>query len=942
MSLKPWYRVVYPREDLRSGKPLDAAEFAVHLDQVRAGQAPEVYQDPQQFFERTYLTQNLTTLAVEVIRRLSGETTETSAVFNLATQFGGGKTHSLTLLYHLAQHGSTAARWPGVAGLLDKAKVSTIPQAKIAVFVGQKFDPRGGDDGTPLRKTPWGEIAWQLAGEPGFNLVADKDQSGEAPGGDTIAKLFKLVNQPILILMDELLNYISRYRKSGLGAQLYNFMQNLSEEARSHHEVVLAVSIPASEMEMSAEDQLDYERTRHLLNRLGKAIMLAAETETSEIIRRRLFEWDSRAVGQNGRVILSQDALAVCDAYAEWVVEHRQQLPNWFPIDHARDAFASTYPFHPTVISVFERKWQALPRFQRTRGILRLLALWVSHAYQEGFKGAYRDPIISLGTAPLEDALFRAAVFEQLGEARLEVPVITDICGKPESHATRLDAEAVDTIKKARLHRRVASTIFFESNGGQYLQGASVPEIRLAVAEPDLDIGHVETVLETLSETFYYLHSERNRYRFSLTPALNKLLADRLATIQAAKVTERIQAEIEKVFPTGPISRVFFPQKSSDIPDRAALTLVILSPEYPMSDPTTLTLVEKMTREYGTSARTFKSALIWAIADNPTGLKDDARKLLAWEDIEDEADNLRLDDTQQKKLNETLGKAKRDLKETVWRTYKNIAILSKNNDMRVIDLGLVHSSAADTLMNLVINRLRQDGEVEDTISPNFLVRNWSPAFKEWSTRSVQDAFFASPQFPKLLRAEVIKETIAKGVQNGILGYVGKVGDAYEPFFFEKPDFNTWDVEISSDMFIITKEEAKAYQQAQAAKAVGAATYTPEPKGQGEVKENGGSYGIGGATTVTDQITLPEPEPPKVPASSTLKKFSWAGLVPAQKWTNFYMKVLTKFASSQDLKLTLKVVVTVEATGDGQLSEQKIEETKIALRELGLSDNVEIG
>jgi hypothetical protein len=944
MSLKPWYRVVYPREDLRSGKPLDAAEFAVHLDQVRAGQAPDVYQKPQQFFERTYLTQSLTTLAVEVIRRLSGETTETSAVFNMATQFGGGKTHSLTLLYHLAQHGP-AAQWPGVAGLLDKAKVSIVPQAKIAVFVGQKFDPRGGDDGTPLRKTPWGEIAWQLAGEPGFRLVAEKDLSGEAPGGDTIAKLFKLVNQPILILMDEILNYVSRTRKSGLGAQFYNFLHNLSEEARSHHNVVLAISIPASEMEMSAEDQLDYERTHHLLNRLGKAIMMAAETETSEIIRRRLFEWDTRAVGQNGRVLLTQDALDVCDAYAEWMVDHRQQLPSWFPIDHARETFAATYPFHPTVISVFERKWQALPRFQRTRGILRLLALWVSHTYQEGFKGAYRDPIISLGTAPLEDPMFRAAVFEQLGEARLEVPVITDICGKPESHATRLDAEAVDTIKKARLHRKVATTIFFESNGGQYLNGATVPEIRLAVTEPDLDIGHVETVLETLGETFYYLHVERNRYRFSLTPALNKLLADRLATIQAAKVSERIQAEIEKVFPAGPVSRVFFPQRSNDIPDRAALTLVVVSPEYPMLDPATLTLVEKMTREYGTSARTFKSALIWAIADNTTGLKDDARKLLAWEDIEDEADNLRLDDTQQKKLIETIGRARRDLKETVWRTYKNVVILGKNNDMRVIDLGLVHSSAADTLMNLVINRLRQDGEVEDTISPNFLVRNWSPAFKEWSTRSVQDAFFASPQFPKLLRAEVIKETIAKGVQNGILGYVGKVGDEYEPFFFEKSDFAPTNVEISNDMFIITKEDAKAYQQAQAAKtAATSTTYTHEPKGQGEVKENGGQYVTGTTTTGTGQVTLPEPDtpPPEVPPSSTASKLTWAGLIPAQKWTNFYMKILTKFASSQELRMTLKVEVTVETTGGGKLSEQKIEETKIALRELGLDDKVEMG
>ena len=139
-------------------------------------------------------------------------------------------------------------------------------------------------------------------------------------------------------------------------------------------------------------------------------------------------------------------------------------------------------------------------RFQQTRGVLRLLALWVSRAYQEGFKGAHKDPLIGLGTAPLDDPLFRAAVFEQLGESRLEGAVTTDICGKKDSHAIRLDSEAVDAIKKARLHRKVATTIFFESNGGTLRAEATVPEIRLAVAEPDLDIGNVETVLETLSD----------------------------------------------------------------------------------------------------------------------------------------------------------------------------------------------------------------------------------------------------------------------------------------------------------------------------------------------------------------------------------------------------------------------------------------------------------
>ena len=176
------------------------------------------------------------------------------------------------------------------------------------------------------------------------------------------------------------MNYVSRSRKSGMATQLYNFLQNLSEEARGQKNMVLAVSIPASELEMNAEDQSDYERFKKLLDRLGKAVIMSAEAETSEIIRRRLFDWDGT---------LDDDARKTVATYAEWVVDHRQQVPAWFPIDKARETFEATYPFHPMVLSVFERKWQALPRFQQTRGVLRLLALWVSRAYQAGYKGAH-------------------------------------------------------------------------------------------------------------------------------------------------------------------------------------------------------------------------------------------------------------------------------------------------------------------------------------------------------------------------------------------------------------------------------------------------------------------------------------------------------------------------------------------------------------------------
>ena len=482
MALKPWHKVVEPREDLREDRPLDASEFAVHLDKVREGTAPEVYSNPKQFFDRTYLTTNLLGLGAEVLRRLSGITTETSAVFNLATQFGGGKTHALTVLYHLAKNGAKAQGWTGVDRLLAKAGVDKVPQAAVATFVGTEFDSiagRGGDDGTPHRRTPWGEIAWQLGQQESFAAVAEHERTLTAPAGDVIRKMLPK-DRPSLILMDELLNYVSRSRKSGLSAQLYDFLHNLSETVRGESNVVLAVSIPASELEMTAEDQADYTRFKKMLDRLGKAVVMSAETETSEIIRRRLFEWSG--IPEEGRRVAAE--------YSDWILEHREQVPRWFPVDNAQEAILATYPFHPMALSVFERKWQALPRFQQTRGVLRLLALWVSRAYQDGYKGTFRDPLIGLGTAPLEDPLFRTAVFEQLGEQKLEAAVTTDICGKKDSHATRLDAEAVDTIKKARLHRKVATVVFFESNGGQAKEGeATAPEIRLAVAEPDLAVG---------------------------------------------------------------------------------------------------------------------------------------------------------------------------------------------------------------------------------------------------------------------------------------------------------------------------------------------------------------------------------------------------------------------------------------------------------------------
>jgi hypothetical protein len=359
-------------------------------------------------------------------------------------------------------------------------------------------------------------------------------------------------------------------------------------------------------------------------------------------------------------------------------------------------------------------------------------------------------------------------------------------------------------------------------------------------------------------------------------------------------------------------------------------------------------------------------------------LHDEARKLLAWEDIQDEEDQLRLDESQKRQLTDNVKKAQRDLREAVWRTYKHLVLLGKGNTLQHKDLGLVHSSAANDLLSFLLNRLRGDGDVEPGVSPTFLARHW-PAMKEWSTKAVRDAFFASPLFPRLLDGDSVKETIARGVENSVLAYVGKGRSGrYEPFLFGT-SLSPAEVDISEEMFLLTAEEAKKHiepprlasvivspsqatiepgkKQTFTAKGLdqhgrdidaGQVTWTAtggtiEADGVFQAGSDEGGFLVtatvgnirGTASVTVSKDHIPPPPPPPPPPPSGLR---WEGPVPAQKWMNFYTKVLSKFAARKGLKLTVRF----ELDGDEPISPQKIEETKVALRELGLDDQVHTG
>jgi hypothetical protein len=964
-KLQPWFHEVLPREDLREDRPLDASEFAVHLDHIREGRAPKDYQEPERFFERTYLTASLLDLSAQTVRRLSGITVATSPVFNMATQFGGGKTHALTLLYHLARSGAASEGWRGVREILDRAHVEHVQKAATAVFVGTEFDPltgRGGRNGEPLRRTPWGEIAWQLGGKDAYGVVATHDERDTPPKGDVIRAF--LPETPTLILLDEVMNFISSTRRSGLAAQFYNFIQSLSEEARARSNVALAVSIPASALEMNAEDQQDYEKLKKLLDRLGKAILMSSDTEAAEIIRRRLFEWDS----------LPNEGKKTAVAYAEWVSEHRQMLGD-VDADLARESFAACYPFHPAVLSVFERKWQSLPRFQKTRGVLRLLALWVSKAYIDGFKGANKDPLVGLGTAPLNDPYFRAAMFEQLGNSDLEGPVTTDIAGRKEAHAARLDREAPDALKRARLHQKVATTILFESNGGQTRAEATMPEIRFAVAEPDLDIANVETAVEGLAAACYYLSSDRNRYRFSLRPNLNKILIDRRGSIQAKAIDERVKQEVQAVFQAGPSvpeRSKFFPTSSVDVRDRASLDLVIMAPDQALGEPATRKLVEQIIQEHGASARTCKSALLFAVPDSPANLIEAARTALAWEEIGDDEQTMeRLDEVQKRQLRTKSERAVRDLREAVWRTYKNIVLLGKDNQLKEVDLGHINSSMANTLVELIVNRLVRDDEITSGVGPAKLVKYWPPPIEAWPTKAARDAFYSSPALPRLLDPNALKRAIVDGVAQGLLAYAGKDAEGrFRPLHFQT-SLSEQDIEFSDDMYLLRAEEANkqiepprlarielkprrvqlkpgehaafavsCFDQHEHAYSCDAVTWGSSG---GTIDEQGcfaaeavGSYVIRAKVeafeaTAEAEVSKESPPPPP-PAEGSI---SWSGKVPAQKWMNFYTKVVARFVSVPGLDLEVHLIVP---PSDG-VTEAKAEEARSALRDLGLSEDL---
>ena len=544
----------------------------------------------------------------------------------LITQFGGGKTHTLAALYHLATGGGGAGRWPGVADLLREAGVPAVPEARVAAFVGNAWDPGEG------RETPWLDLARQLAGERGVRELGPAAKT-TPPGTDAIGRVFRAADGPVLLLFDEVLNFLNRHR--AMAEPFHAFIQNLTVATTATTHGAAVVSLPRSQVEMTDWDMQWQDRITKVIRRVAKDLIANDETEISEVVRRRLFE-DADHERHRKRV---------SKAYADWCFERRAQLPpEWTAVDSAateakareylRSRFETCFPFHPATLSVFQRKWQALAQYQQTRGTLAMLAQWISWAWREGFTKARTEPLVTLGSAPLEVPEFRSAVLGQLGESRLVAAIDADVCGA-QAHARALDADTKGSLRN--IHRRVGTTILFESSGGQIDKVAHLPELRFALGEPAVDTTSVDSAAFALEDKSWFIRrTGSDGFRIGHQPTMRKVVSDRRASLdEDAEIRPAMRQTVRKEFERGAsLPVVPFPADGSAIPDTPRLTLVVVDPE---SDWTGAGQLRERVREWtvrrGKSPRLYPAALVWCIKQPGRGLRDKVELMLAWKRV---------------------------------------------------------------------------------------------------------------------------------------------------------------------------------------------------------------------------------------------------------------------------------------------------------------------
>lgn len=667
-GLRPWREIITPHPDVASGR-YQQAEFAADLAQVHRGEGADEYRDPKEFFRRTFLTDGLRHLLVGAVRRLAGAGGD--PVVELQTNFGGGKTHSLLALFHVVS-GTPATELAGIEAVMQEAGVTQQAAAHRAVLVGTALSPgmaRRKPDGTEVR-TLWGELAWQLGGKDGYSLVADADAAGVSPGSAALRDLFEFFS-PCLILIDEWVAYVRQvYGVDGLPAGSFGanmtFAQALTEAARQSSKALVVASIPSSDIEIGGEGgQAALDMLKNTFGRMESAWRPASAEEGFEIVRRRLFE-----------PITDPQKFPLRDAVVRAFGEFYRSNPGDFPptcreADYERRLQAA-YPIHPELFDRLYNDWSTLDKFQRTRGVLRLMAAVIHSLWERQDSSA----LILPSSVPVDEGAVQFELTRYMEDPW--VPVIeTDVDG-PASLPMELDRQNPNFGRYSAC-RRVARTLYLGSaptlNTSQ--RGLEDRSIKLGCAQPGEQVGTFGDALRRLTDQATHLYVDGTRYWFSTQPSVTRLSLDRAIQRSADDVKEEIVTRLRAgLADRGDFARVhLYLGATGDIPDEREVRLVELGPDYPHSgragDSPARQAAALILSERGTASRTNKNTLIFLAPDRTRlGELDQAvRELLAWRSIEADKEQLNLDTFQSNQARTKRQQAEEKVTQRIPETY---------------------------------------------------------------------------------------------------------------------------------------------------------------------------------------------------------------------------------------------------------------------------------
>ena len=915
-SLKPWREVVAPHRDVASGG-YQQAEFAADLWQVHIGEGTDEYRNPAEFFRRTYLTESLKSLLSGAMQRLSGQGGD--PVVELQTNFGGGKTHSMLALYHLFS-GMPTGELLGIDDLIASAEITARPDhVKRVVLVGNKIspgNPSAKDDGTLVR-TLWGELAWQLGGKAAFDKVRQDDERATNPGDP----LRELMNEygPCLILIDEWVAYARQLHDdadlpAGSFETHFSFAQTLTESARAANRCLLVISLPSSDTATSPHAQGEDEevgglrgraalaRLKNVIGRVESSWTPASTEEGFEIVRRRLFEPLSEREHFTARDNVSR-------AFADFYRTQQQEFPT-----ECRDAdyerrLRAAYPIHPEVFDRLYTDWSALVKFQRTRGVLRLMAAVIHSLWDRGD----RNPLIMPAHIPIDDPHVRNELTRYLSDNW--TPIIEADVDGPNALPQRIDGE-VANLGKFSATRRVARTVYLGSAPTTSVANRGIEDrrIKLGCAMPGETPAIFGDALRRLSTQATFLYQDGPRYWYSTQPTVTKLAEDRADQFRrdpapvVAEIEQRLRTDLRTA---GDFQRIHtVPQSGADIPDDMEARLVVLGTDHPHSSGSNSKAQAAATailENRGNTPRLFRNTLVFLAVDQTRlqDLDEAIRRWLAWSSILQDKETLNLDPHQVRQAEAQLKSEDGAVVGRLPEAYQWLLAPVQSTPQAAVEWQALRLTGQDPLAVRASKKLRSEELLVPVLAGTRLrleldrVPLWGGNHVE--IRQLADHFARYLYLPRLAGPEVLIRAIQDGL--GLLlwtdesfAYADAFDEATSRYRGLRCGREVPLLDPASDGLLVKPEVAIAQQNAEpAAAATGAGVAETVPTG------SAGSHAAEG--------TSPEPTP--TPPEQKARRFHGAVSLDATRVGRDASQIADEVIAHLAGLVGAKVTVTLE-------------------------------